>query len=64
MSEYASFDWDGTTLTYKTKITQELIQDLKSIPGIDSDKELREIIFKEFQEEFDKWVAEEWKKND
>ncbi len=50
------FEWDGLTLTYKTEISQELIQDLKSICGIDPDKELHDILVKEFDKDLSEWA--------
>lgn len=50
------FEWDGLTLTYKTKISQELIQDLKCIRGIDPEKQLHDILVKEFDIDLTEWA--------
>jgi hypothetical protein len=57
------FEWDGLTLTYKTEISQELIQDLKSICGIDPEKELHDTLVKEFDKDLSEWANMQIGKN-
>jgi hypothetical protein len=43
------FEWDGKFLTYKTEISQELLEELRSIVAIDPESELRKILVEEYE---------------